>query len=419
MVLTSISLLSGSQEIKKGQLTFKAGLVIPSELTYFRQVLQGFQQETGIEVTALVGEAKTSEEIRRAFLDDLKTKKSDPDVMFLDIAWISELADDGLLEELDNYQIDTTVFFPKLVKLADTYNGKLIALPGHMDGGLLYYRQDLLQKYGYQYPPKTWDELLAMSLRVQAGERATNPDFWGFVWQGSRYEGLVCNALEYFVSAGGGFVDEKGDSIINKEENVIALQFMVDLIHQSRISPPTTYQIDNEEQVWRRFQEGNALFERNWPFAWGKHNAADSPVKGKVGIAPLPSFPNHDAAATLGGWHFAISKYSDRKEDAVKLLNYLTSYNVQKNMVQTIGWNSVRRDIYSDPQVVASAPHLISLRSVFDNAVPRPMVPYYPDFSLVLQKYIHAALSKAMLPADALQKAHEELKVVKQKFEKS
>ena len=87
-------------------------------------------------------------------------------------------------------------FFPRILALADTFGGELVAVPVYVDGGLLYYRSDLLRKYGLGGPPRTWDELLRYARTVQEGERKENPRFFGFVWQGAQYEGLICDFLE-------------------------------------------------------------------------------------------------------------------------------------------------------------------------------------------------------------------------------
>src|SRR5215208_2894326 len=86
----------------------------------------------------------------------------------------------------------------------NTVGGKLVAMPYFSDFGMLYYRTDLLQKYNIAKPPETWDELQQQAMTIVNGERAANPNFAGYVFQGRSYEGLTCNALEWIASAGGG-----------------------------------------------------------------------------------------------------------------------------------------------------------------------------------------------------------------------
>ena len=97
---------------------------------------------------------------------------------------------------------------PRLVS-SYTVNGKLVAVPFNVPLGGLEYRTDLLREYGYDHPPRTWNELESMAARIQAGERAKGTkDFWGYVWQGAAGEALTCNALEWQAAAGGGHIIE-------------------------------------------------------------------------------------------------------------------------------------------------------------------------------------------------------------------
>src|SRR5690606_197852 len=123
--------------------------------------------------------------------------------------------------------------------------------------GVLYSRADLLAKYGYDAPPVTWDALTAVAAAIQEGERAAgNTAFWGYVWQGERYEGLVCNALEWqFASGGGRILDASGQPEVNNAGTRAALTRAAAWV--GAISPPgvTTYVEEDARQVWRA---GNA-----------------------------------------------------------------------------------------------------------------------------------------------------------------
>ena len=390
-----------------------------SEKPVIEEVIADFEEANPTIDVELMYSVLDSEQRKQNITTALNGKQSDPDVFLMDIAWIGQLAASGWLADLEKHGVDASGFYDSIIELADRHKGKLIGVPAFVDGGLLYYRTDLLEKYGYSNPPETWSDLIEISKKVQEGERKEgNKDFWGFVWQGKQYEGLICDALEQFVSAGGGFLNKQGEPIIYSPENEKALQTMVDIIHKHKISPPNTYTGMAEEEARRMFQFGNAMFERNWPYAYGLHQTAkDSEVKGKVGVAPLPHYPGGQSASTLGGWHMGMSVYSDQKKAAGKFVSYYTSEEVQKHFVLKTGWYPGRPAIYDDAKVVDKYPHIKNLKKVFTGAVPRPTVPYYSEMSSSLQKYINSALAKAMPVEEALKKAQKDVSAIISKFE--
>jgi multiple sugar transport system substrate-binding protein len=412
LVLSSLLLWAGCS--RQQEVTFHVGGT-PNELAHWEKVVAGFNEQSGVKVQLLRSTTQT-EQRKQSILVALRGKEPDPDVMLMDVAWIGQMAASGWLEPLDEHGVDKNQYFASIVKLADTHEGKLVGVPLYVDGGLLYYRSDLLSQYGFEGPPETWEDLRAMSLKVCRRERLTNPDFWGYVWQGAQYEGLVCNALEVFVSAGGGFFDEAMEPTINSESNALALQTMVGFVRTDSISPPNTFTDMKEDEVRLMFENGNALFERNWPYAWALHNADDSRVKGAFGIAPLPHVEGHQSASTLGGWHVAVSRFSDRKEDAVRFLTYITSREVQKELAMALGWNPGRPDVYADEELHEKYGALASLRGIFEHAVPRPTVPYYSEISLVLQRHLNAALAGRTEVKQALEEAQKEIEAIVERY---
>ena len=397
------------------RVTFAVG-GMPAELDFWQELVDEFQEETGIEVELLRGPSETNLR-RQGLVTSLKAGSRDPDVFLMDVAWLSQFAASGWLEALDdgqgkNDQLDTEAFFGKVVELADIYEGRLVGLPVYVDGGLLYYRKDLLVKYGYAKPPGSWDELVRYCLVIQRGERETNPKFYGFVWQGAQYEGLICNWLEYVGSNNGGIVLADKKITLNTPANVEATRLMYDLIHTFTVSPPSTYTEMKEEEVRSYFQQGNALFERNWPYAWGLHEREESGVKGKVGIAGLPSFNGGPSVSTLGGWHIGISKHSDAKSKSMEFVKFVLSFETQKRLALELGWNPGRKDVYTDEEVIAHLPHFEYLRGIFDDLRPRPNVPYYTLISDVLQRHINSVLAGKTEAAQALAKAEAEAEVI-------
>ena len=199
------------------------------------------------------------------------------------------------------------------------------------------------------------------------------------------------------------------ESLLDNAANREAATFMRDLIHKYKISPPNTYTDMKEEEVRMVFQSGNALFERNWPYAYKLHQSENSPVKGKIGVALLPHFQNGKSVSTLGGWHVGLSKYSRNKENAFRCIAYLMSSDAQKQFATVLGWNPGRKDVYDDSLVRKSMPQAQVLREVFDHAVARPALPHYSYMSSALQRYLSAVLSEKMEVKDAFGECEVEL----------
>lgn len=153
----------------------------------------------------------------------LGSQSQDVDVLMVDIVWPGLLADH--LVDLNDYLPEGAAdgFIPSLMD-NNTVQGKLVALPWFTDAGLLYYRQDLLDKYDAEVP-QTWQALTDTARHIQQSERdAGNARMHGFVFQGRAYEGLTTNALEWIASHGGGtFVDAGGQVTINNPQAVEAI----------------------------------------------------------------------------------------------------------------------------------------------------------------------------------------------------
>ena len=337
----------------------------------------------------------------------------DVDVYTIDVIWPGIAAPHAL--DLLPYFSEATLdsFFPAYVN-NNTVRGKLVAIPFYADAGLLYYRTDLLEKYGYPGPPETWDELEQMAQRIQEGERAAgNPDFWGFVWQGKRYEGLTCDALEWLVSHGGGTIlDSTGRVTVNNPRAVAAVARARRWI--GWITPPgvTNYAEEDSRNVW---QTGNAAFMRNWPYAYNLGNQPDSPIRDRFRVTVLPrdtsALGRH--AATLGGWQLMVSRYSRHPEEAVALVRYLTSYELQRERSLELSLLPTRPAVYRDPEVLRVRPWFRDVLKVLENAVARPSTAAGARYNRVSQAFysaVHRALTGEATPRDALRDAERRLK---------
>jgi trehalose/maltose transport system substrate-binding protein len=246
----------------------------------------------------------------------------------------------------------------------------------------------LLKKYGFDGPPKTWDQLEEMAMKIQEGEQKDNPDFWGFVWQGNAYEGLTCDALEWVYSHGGGSIVEPDGTIsINNENAVKALERAAAWI--GKISPPgiTGFAEEDSRRTW---QAGNAAFMRNWPYAYALGMGDDSAVKGLFDVVPLPGDKEGQSAATLGGWQLAVSKYSKHPDVAADVALTLAGVAEQKRRAIKGTLNPTIMSLYKDADVLEATPFFGSLYDVFINAVARPSTATAPKYNEVSTLFFNA-----------------------------
>jgi trehalose/maltose transport system substrate-binding protein len=277
-------------------------------------------------------------------------------------------------------------------------------MPWFTDAGMLYYRKDLLEAAGKQ-PPKTWAELSATAQELQDKARAEGNDrMWGYVFQGKAYEGLTCNGLEWVDSFGGGtIVDADGAITVDNEKAAAALTWAASTV--GTIAPEGVLNY-SEEEARGVFQSGNAVFMRNWPYAWALGQAPDSPVKDKIGVAALPAGgEGGKPSGTLGGWQLAVSAYSANQDAAVDLVRYLTSAEEQKRRAIEGSYNPTIESLYKDPEILAAVPFFGSLYDVFINAVARPSRVTGAKYNQVSSEFfnaVHEVLSKRSEAPDSL-----------------
>jgi trehalose/maltose transport system substrate-binding protein len=299
----------------------------------------------------------------------LSAQSADIDVFLVDIVWPGVLGQH--FEDLSAHvpAAEKAAFFDNLIA-NDTVAGRLVALPMYVDTGVIYYRADLLKKYGLAVP-QTWEELTSAAQKIQEGEKKRDSKFVGFVFQGKAYEGLTCNVLEWTGAFGGNaFVDGTGKVVANTPENLAALKLVSSWV--GGISPKGVLNYA-EEEARGVFQSGGAAFMRNWPYAWQLLNSKGSPVAGKVGVMATPkggSGGKH--SPVLGGWHLAVSKYSKNKNEAVSLVRFLASEAVQRKHFQKYGFFPTLKSLYADKQLAASSPVFGVLATSLSTAIARP-----------------------------------------------
>ncbi|MGO4247996.1 ABC transporter substrate-binding protein [Paenarthrobacter sp. RAF54_2] len=322
--------------------------------------------------------------------DDLvqhfQAKDAGYDVMTVDLVWTAEFAAKGWLQPLkDKMAIDTAGMLPSTVNGA-SYKGTLYAAPESSDGGILYYRKDLVPT-----PPKTWDEMMSMCSIAKANNIGC------YAGQFSKYEGLTVNASEAINSAGGSVLDKDGKPSLNTPEAKAGLENLVKAYADGNI--PTEAITFQEEQGRQAFQDGKLLFHRNWPYLYNLATTeGSSKVADKLGMTALPG-KDGPGASSLGGHNVGVSVYSKNKATAADFLKFITSEESQRFFATQGSLAPVLTKLYEDKELVAKLPYLPVLKTSIENAVPRPVTPFYPAVTKAIQENAYAAI-KGEKPVD-------------------
>jgi trehalose/maltose transport system substrate-binding protein len=335
----------------QAQISISCGAV-GQELQICKEGVEAWSKQSGVKVNVVSTPNSTTERLA-LYQQLLAARAGDIDVFQIDVIWPGILGSHFI--DLKPYAKGVEGEHFKAIVDNNTIDGKLVAMPWFTDAGLLYYRKDLLDKYK-EKPPATWQELSATAQKVMDAERqAGNQKMWGFVFQGKAYEGLTCNALEWIDAFGGGaIVDDKGAITVNNSQAAQALALASSWV--GRIAPEGVLNY-GEEEARGVFQSGNAVFMRNWPYAWALGNGADSPVKGRIGVIALPKGgAGGKSTGTLGGWQLAVSKYSKNPAQAADLVLYLTSRAEQKRRAIAGAYNPTIAALYKDADVLKAAP---------------------------------------------------------------
>jgi multiple sugar transport system substrate-binding protein len=330
------------------------------------------------------------EAVHQHLLTTLASGKSGFDVFMADVVWVPELARAGWIADLSQFFPPEELERALVPAAAESavFEGRSWGVPWWIDVGLLFYRKDLIAR-----APATYDEL----------ERAARrPGMQGFLWQGRQYEGLVCNGLE----AGwghGAVVFRNGRVTVDTPQMRAGLAWLRRMI-VSGLSPRSVLSA-GEEESRRVFQDGRALFMRNWPYAYEESQRLGSPVEGRVGVAPLPSLEGPGAGA-LGGWQLVVSAGSPRREAAAALIAHLTSPEASLIMAAAYGRAPARAAVYQDPRI---PPFVAMLGPIVAHARARPPTPYYLMLSDVLQSELSAIIAGVRAPEEALSRAQKRI----------
>ena len=327
----------------------------------------------------------------------------DVDVMSIDVIYPALFASKGWTVTLnDKWSASDRAHYLAGPIQSCTYNDKIVAAPLRTDLGLIYYRTDIIRT-----PPRTWNDL------VNLAQSQASRIKYGYVWQGAKNEGLVCDFIEVLHGYGGDVLDPNNPKsvTVNSSEGLQALSEMVNWV--STISPSSVITFD-EISCLDAFFNGDAIFMRNWPFAYVIGNdPAQSKVAGKFDIhAMLSGGSQSRGHSCVGGWNLAINAFSRHVDASWEFIQYMLGPYAQKQLAIQASFTPALQSVYNDPEVQQKEPLFTKLNPILQTALPRPVSPVYPALSNSIQARVHQALTKQISPQDALRALQSDLQAL-------
>jgi multiple sugar transport system substrate-binding protein len=367
----------------------------------WRKVLDKYEAANpGVKVAIETG-GNTSEAQAQYLNTVMSAKDSNLDILMLDVIRPAQYAAAGWTSAFEGK--DMSVYLPAYVE-ANTVDGKVVALPAFADAMFLYYRKDLLDKYGIA-PPKTWEELAAATKTIAEGEK--NPELQGLSFQGKAIEGAVCTFLLPYWSQGKTLV-ENGKLTFDHDAAVTALKLWKDFV-DTGVAKKNIAEVATDD-TRKEFQAGSAAFAVNWSYAWTHFQGAESAVAGKVGVTRLPALGGGEQASCLGGWEWGVSAYSTHQDEAKKLVEYLSSEDVSVFMAANGSLLPTYAAAYGNAEVLKAVPWFADALQVVETAKARPVTPRYNEVSEVIRTTVNAVLAGVTTPEDGATQIEARLK---------
>ena len=347
----------------------------------------------------------STSELQRQYLSTvLNAKDPSIDIYLIDIVNPAQYYGAGWLEPLNAYLGEPAAALKPYLPVYATSNvvdGKIAAMPAFADAMFMYYRRDLLDKHKVA-EPKTWDELAAAAKKITAAQaQAGNPNLQGLSIQGAPIEGAVCTFLLPYWSQGKDFNDAAGKLTLDRVAAAKGLQQWLTLV-DAGVVKKNVAEVKTGDTV-NEFKAGQVVFGINWGFAWDRfQDDADSQVKGKVGVMPLPAMAGGKSATCIGGWQWAVSAFSKHKAESAKLVRFMSSPEASKFLAVEGSLLPVYASVYTDADVTKAVPWFKDAAGVVVAGKSRPMSRDYGQVSDVIRTTTSAVLARTKTPDEGV-----------------
>ncbi|WP_049890375.1 extracellular solute-binding protein [Natronorubrum sulfidifaciens] len=402
----------------------------------------GLDEDIHVEIQTVVSDSvQRMQEAQSA----LQAGRAPPDIHMMDSGWtipfilreqttnLSEQLSDETLEMVETEYLEAALETARHPETDDLH-----ALPMFPDLGFMLYRQDLLEDAGHDTggwaeEPPSWEEF-----STAVSDAMTDSDVaYGFTTQADAYEGLSCCSFNEVMTSWGGAYFGGTDTLFAAGDRPITVdeEHVVDAIRMLRtfidaddpnaleeyaeICPSAIVQWSEQESLGP-FADGNAVAHRNWSFAMAE-TGSDEAFGEDLGVTTMPyAVSEADAAyegvggttSALGGWHLVVSPYTDRREEALQVLEAFASEEVMLTIFELQGFLPPIIELVTEADEAEIGPiarYTDQVQRASETAIPRPVTDVWPEQSALIYQEVNAALRGAKAPDEAMADLSERL----------
>ena len=310
-----------------------------------------FTKQTGIGVNFTV---LPENDVRDKISQEFSSQAGQYDIASVSNFEIPIYARSKWIAPLDGYiaadpKFDQADILPPMVKSLSGQDGKVYGEPFYGESSFLMYRKDVLAAKGITMPAKpTWPQVAEIATKVNGAQ----PGMAGICLRGQPGWGQIFAPLTTVVNTfGGTWFTKDWHAQVNSPEFQVATKFYVDLVRNygENGAPQAGF-----TECLNNLIQGKAAMWYDATSAAGSLEAADSPVRGKIGYAPAPVVKTPHSG-WLYAWSWGIEQASQKKDKAWQFISWASGKDYEQLVGEKIGWSSVpagkRNSTYSEPRV--------------------------------------------------------------------
>lgn len=360
-------------------------------------MIKAFESKTGIKVATY--QQGNFNDLHDKMATMFAAQDSSFDVVMTWAGWSAEFGQAGWLQELDKSTVPADLIQPALD--AVSWKGKVYGLPKFTSVQTMFWNKSLMKGAGLDPAkgPESWDEF------VKAAKSLTKEGQYGYACDMGNPAGAYQNFLRMLLLNGGEMYDADYNPTFASEQGVEALTKLVELLQVHKVMDPSSLQITNASDLGDLFARGKTGIVFNWPFQYAVATGKKSTLTADtVGNGLIPGISVRSASID-GSEGFAINKYSKNKDAALAWLQFVTTGEVQKEIVQKEGWFPVSKSVLDDAASVKALPILKTYQESTKFVTKRYGTPWSSEFDQALSVQLINAMNGKTSPKDALDTA--------------